>query len=1250
MDLPTYTNIWRIEKRLYKLYDLRLPMPLPLVQIGVFAGVFVPWIVLLRFVGIPFESPWHVLYVVPPGVLTWLATRPVIEGKRLTELLLSHGRYLAEPRTWCRLTPIREPREVVIVARVWRRPQAPAPVAAAERAAVKSRRKARKARKARPLVEEAPLPQEIAAPMPTPAMASAPQPLAEYEAQRDAANASREAVPAEERPAKRSRKRRFAKARVEEAPAAPAPAEEMAAMPGDAIAKASPPALPPTETAPAGEPQRVRETEAPAVRAQAVHTPAEEAQTARPETGEVPVAQASEQADKPRRAARPWRRSTRDIAHEDDAAVPPGLPAETSAETPADLAHPPATPQLEVPPQQQPAEKPAAPTVGSGKRAFASGVRRPGGAVDFWQAIAPPAPTDPAPEATASTPAPATRPDIPQQKPAAQAPEPEFNGEPGDVRVAGKRKPKAAMPPVPFPPPPPPPRPTAEAPRPPQEPEKPQAPTPPEQQTPAAQAAQAAQPAPAQRPQPVEQPAPQAPAARAERPAPAQPAQPVEQPTPQAPAAHAEQPAPQVPAARAERPEPARPSQPVEQPAPQAPAAQAERPEPQVPAAQEQAAPEQAAPEQRHQPVEQPAPQAPAAQAEQPAPVQRPQPVEPPAPQAPAAQAQPAKSEAAPQAPAQPEAEKPEAAPQVPAAQAERTERPDASTTRYDIPQVPPATEQRSRQREQQRSENQTRQDLPQRPGATRRDIPQVPAAQAGEGVRGQEGAPAEQSSPARPPAPTRPDIPMVPGAFGGAGGKRERQEGEWRPAKDPSREPAAPEPQKPAAQGPQPQKPAAQGPPQRPGTPEPERPAAQGPQPPKPQQPPKPWSKGLSKPVQPAGTDAMVWPPVPQPRHDAGKPEQQRPTGPQPGRFPTQGPPPRPPQGTPVKPEPPRPHMEPPPVPDEEPPPREVRSGPASPVRPRPLPPPPAAPPSEPAITPPDPEHEVTAGGLRRLIHAVGGGHGEADAEYQLRLQQPFQGTRHIVVLGCTGGAGQTVTALMLGHTFAQHNGEPVVAIDVNPGPGALARRTRSETNETLTGLITRADQVNSLTAMRRYTSQAKSGLDVIAAGKNPLQALDDRDYALAIRTIDRFYSVTLLDAAAAVVARVLPYADQIVLVAPASADAPRAVAMTFEWLDGHGYHELRSRAVTVINGVSRRSMDDVEQAEAVARGRCRALVRIPWDDHLSMDRAPRNELKSLRAPTRRAYLALAGVVAGGFTVVPERYQELQQEQEATR
>jgi hypothetical protein len=121
VDLPTYTNIWRIEKRLYKLYDLRLPMPLPLVQIGVFVGIFLPWIILLQIAQVPFHAAGVTVYVVPPGVLTWLATRPVIEGKRLTELMISQIRYLTEAKTWARLTPIREPDEVAIVGRVWLR-------------------------------------------------------------------------------------------------------------------------------------------------------------------------------------------------------------------------------------------------------------------------------------------------------------------------------------------------------------------------------------------------------------------------------------------------------------------------------------------------------------------------------------------------------------------------------------------------------------------------------------------------------------------------------------------------------------------------------------------------------------------------------------------------------------------------------------------------------------------------------------------------------------------------------------------------------------------------------------------------------------------------------------------------------------------------------------------------------------------------------------------------------------------------
>ena len=121
MDLPTYTNIWRIEKRLYKLYDFRLPMPVPVGQIAVFTAIAVPYVVILKVAGLPFSHTLLWLYILPPGALAWLVSRPVLEGKRLPELVLSQVRYLCEPRTWCRMAPLAEKDHIVVVARVWRR-------------------------------------------------------------------------------------------------------------------------------------------------------------------------------------------------------------------------------------------------------------------------------------------------------------------------------------------------------------------------------------------------------------------------------------------------------------------------------------------------------------------------------------------------------------------------------------------------------------------------------------------------------------------------------------------------------------------------------------------------------------------------------------------------------------------------------------------------------------------------------------------------------------------------------------------------------------------------------------------------------------------------------------------------------------------------------------------------------------------------------------------------------------------------
>ena len=139
MDLPTYTNIWRIEKRLYKLYDFRLPAPLPITWIAVFAGITVPYIIFLVAIGLPFNHNLVWLYVLPPGVLTWLTTRPVIENKRLPELVTSQLRYLSEPRTWCRMAPFAEKNDVYVSVRVWHRHPPGARPGKAKKAASRTR-------------------------------------------------------------------------------------------------------------------------------------------------------------------------------------------------------------------------------------------------------------------------------------------------------------------------------------------------------------------------------------------------------------------------------------------------------------------------------------------------------------------------------------------------------------------------------------------------------------------------------------------------------------------------------------------------------------------------------------------------------------------------------------------------------------------------------------------------------------------------------------------------------------------------------------------------------------------------------------------------------------------------------------------------------------------------------------------------------------------------------------------------------
>src|SRR5260221_10671700 len=232
----------------------------------------------------------------------------------------------------------------------------------------------------------------------------------------------------------------------------------------------------------------------------------------------------------------------------------------------------------------------------------------------------------------------------------------------------------------------------------------------------------------------------------------------------------------------------------------------------------------------------------------------------------------------------------------------------------------------------------------------------------------------------------------------------------------------------------------------------------------------------------------------------------------------------------------------------------------------------------------------ERRGSGWHDHVVVVPGGHrpGRPDQlqRDRARARLPVRGGHRVVVLGCTVGAGQTVTTLLTAELLASLRGDPVAMFDLNPGEGSLSERARA---------------VPALTGSRPSAPSRAEVITRESAAAGPRGPEEDlQDVTRVFNLLSERYPLTLADPGAAVVPRILKAADQLVLVTPASQDAATALATTREWLEAHGHAELADGAIIVLNGVSRHTLPHVEQAEALARGRCRAIVRIPWDDHL--------------------------------------------------
>jgi hypothetical protein len=260
-----------------------------------------------------------------------------------------------------------------------------------------------------------------------------------------------------------------------------------------------------------------------------------------------------------------------------------------------------------------------------------------------------------------------------------------------------------------------------------------------------------------------------------------------------------------------------------------------------------------------------------------------------------------------------------------------------------------------------------------------------------------------------------------------------------------------------------------------------------------------------------------------------------------------------------------------------------------------------------------------TSRGGWHDSLVVVPGGHRPGSLDHaqrdQARTRLPLGGPVRIVVLGTTAGAGQTVTTLLTGQLLASLRGEAVAVLDFGGRPGSVTELARQ-----VPRLL--PSQLASQPPGDRTVPDRDGGVQVVTAdhsGPGP------RDADRLIDTVAAQYHITLADPAPADVPRVVQVADQLVLVTPAGASSAGSLAMTLEWLEAHGHGRLAQTSVTVLNGVSKQTADDAERATTVAAGRCRAIVRVPWDGSLGTS----GQLSSV---TIHAYTALAGVLVSGL------------------
>ena len=258
-----------------------------------------------------------------------------------------------------------------------------------------------------------------------------------------------------------------------------------------------------------------------------------------------------------------------------------------------------------------------------------------------------------------------------------------------------------------------------------------------------------------------------------------------------------------------------------------------------------------------------------------------------------------------------------------------------------------------------------------------------------------------------------------------------------------------------------------------------------------------------------------------------------------------------------------------------------------------------------------------------------IGSERDEAELERRLRSLPGVTRPNVVAVVSPKGGVGKTTSAFLAANLLASHLKLRAIAVDANPGFGALGTDSVGA-EASLSDLLDNADRLGTAAELRRYVAALPSGLHLLASSRDLTQRpnVGPAGYGELVALLSCFYETVVLDLGSGVtgpLARLaIDRADQTVLVTtPDQLTATLAI---------HALDQLdREHTTVVVNRTHPRLGPELRAIqECLARRDAPQPVTLPDDRRLAMMLASGTySLGALdrrtRLPVKRLGLAVA-------------------------